>query len=52
MSNGLWNTIKIHDFDKDGDLDMIAGNWSLNTRLKAKEFLLHFIKMIMIIMEK
>ena len=39
MSNGLWNTIKIPDFDKDGDLDMIAGNWSLNTRLKAsKEF--------------
>lgn len=37
MSNGLWNTIKIHDFDKDGDLDMIAGNWSLNTRLKASK---------------
>ena len=34
-TNGWWNSIKVHDFDKDGDLDFIAGNWGLNTRLKA-----------------
>ena len=36
-TNGWWNTIKVADFDKDGDLDFIAGNWGLNTRLKASE---------------
>jgi hypothetical protein len=34
-SNGWWNTLKVEDFDKDGDYDIIAGNWGLNTRLKA-----------------
>ncbi len=34
-SNGWWNTINVADFDKDGDLDIVAGNWGLNTRLKA-----------------
>jgi len=34
-SNGLWNQIRVADFDKDGDLDFIAGNWGLNTRLRA-----------------
>jgi hypothetical protein len=34
-TNGWWNTIKANDFDKDGDIDLIAGNWGLNTRLKA-----------------
>jgi hypothetical protein len=34
-TNGLWNCLKAHDFDNDGDLDIIAGNWGLNTRLKA-----------------
>lgn len=34
-SNGLWNRIAVADFDKDGDLDFIAGNWGLNTRLRA-----------------
>lgn len=34
-TNGLWNSILVEDFDQDGDLDMIAGNWGLNTRLKA-----------------
>ncbi|MEL4306692.1 VCBS repeat-containing protein [Joostella sp. CR20] len=32
---GWWNTLKVTDFDNDGDLDIIVGNWGLNTRLKA-----------------
>jgi hypothetical protein len=27
----------VEDFDKDGDLDILAGNWGLNTRLKASK---------------
>jgi hypothetical protein len=34
-SNGLWNTIKVEDFDNDGDLDFVSGNWGNNTKLKA-----------------
>jgi len=38
-SNGWWNTLDAADFDQDGDLDLIAGNWGLNSRLKAsREF--------------
>ncbi len=36
-ATGLWNTIKTGDFDQDGDIDFVAGNWGLNTRLKASE---------------
>ena len=36
-SNGLWNTVEVIDFDKDGDMDILAGNWGLNTRLKASK---------------
>ncbi|MCB0376082.1 MAG: VCBS repeat-containing protein, partial [Sinomicrobium sp.] len=32
---GWWNTLKAADFDKDGDIDIVAGNWGLNTRLNA-----------------
>lgn len=32
-TNGWWNTLEIEDFDNDGDLDIMAGNWGLNTRL-------------------
>ncbi len=34
-SNGLWNTIESADFDQDGDIDFIIGNWGLNSRWQA-----------------
>ena len=34
---GWWNDVEISDFDNDGDLDLVAGNWGLNTRLHASE---------------
>ncbi|MBT8270146.1 MAG: VCBS repeat-containing protein [Bacteroidia bacterium] len=34
-TEGWWNVLKINDFDQDGDLDIIAGNWGLNSKLKA-----------------
>jgi len=33
-TNGLWNTILVHDFDRDGDKDLIVGNYGLNTQVK------------------
>ncbi|MCG9972689.1 VCBS repeat-containing protein [Christiangramia crocea] len=36
-SHGWWNSIDAADFDKDGDIDIIAGNWGLNSRLQANE---------------
>ena len=35
QSNGWWNCVQVCDFDQDGDLDIVAGNWGLNSRLKA-----------------
>jgi len=35
-SNGWWNTIVADDFDKDGDIDLVAGNFGHNSRLRAK----------------
>jgi hypothetical protein len=35
QTHGWWNTLKTGDFDKDGDIDFVAGNWGLNSRLKA-----------------
>jgi enediyne biosynthesis protein E4 len=29
-TNGLWQSITAGDFDNDGDMDYIAGNWGLN----------------------
>jgi len=34
-TNGWWNHIQLADMDKDGDLDLIAGNLGLNSTLKA-----------------
>jgi len=34
-SEGWWNTIEPGDFDNDGDMDYILGNFGLNSQLKA-----------------
>jgi len=31
-SNGLWFSLQLADLDKDGDLDLVTGNFGLNTR--------------------
>ena len=36
-TSGWWNTLEAADIDKDGDLDIIAGNLGLNSRLKASQ---------------
>ena len=43
-SNGLWNRLNLADLDKDGDLDLITGNFGRNTRFvtSAKEPLTFF----------
>ena len=32
---GLWQTLSISDIDGDGNMDILAGNWGLNSKLKA-----------------
>ncbi|MCM8570743.1 VCBS repeat-containing protein [Gramella jeungdoensis] len=36
-SNGWWNAVVAEDFDADGDIDIVAGNWGLNSRLSANK---------------
>ncbi len=36
-SDGLWNCLSGADFDKDGDIDFVAGNLGLNTRYRISE---------------
>jgi hypothetical protein len=36
-TNGWWNALHADDFDGDGDLDLVAGNLGLNSRLRASE---------------
>ncbi|WP_425342611.1 VCBS repeat-containing protein [Lunatimonas salinarum] len=33
--SGLWSSLSVGDFDNDGDLDLLAGNFGLNSQLKA-----------------
>ncbi len=35
--SGWWNALSAADFDKDGDVDFVAGNSGLNSRFKATE---------------
>jgi len=32
---GWWSSLEIKDFDNDGDLDIISGNWGLNSKFSA-----------------
>ena len=33
--SGLWNKIAVADFDSDGNMDIIAGNFGTNSQLKS-----------------
>jgi len=34
-SNGLWASLCVADLDKDGDMDLVTGNFGINTRFTA-----------------
>jgi len=35
-SGGWWNNLEVNDIDNDGDIDLVAGNSGLNSRIKAE----------------
>ncbi|MEX2600251.1 MAG: VCBS repeat-containing protein [Balneolaceae bacterium] len=36
-THGWWNTVEAADIDNDGDIDLIAGNLGLNSKIKASD---------------
>lgn len=34
-SSGWWNSLEAVDIDRDGDQDLVAGNWGLNSKFRA-----------------
>ncbi len=36
-SNGLWFSLRIADLDEDGDMDLVSGNFGINTRFVASQ---------------
>ncbi len=36
-SEGWWKSVAVGDFDLDGDIDVVAGNWGQNTRLATSK---------------
>lgn len=36
-SNGLWSALAAADFDKDGDMDLMAGNLGTNTKFRKRD---------------